>query len=135
MTEQTEEKETNENKKEERLINPITGESVDESISEREAKSRGYFDFQFILKYLEDENEFVKFFIVDGKRILVHIEKPHLQYKKKPQINHERVLQIQEEVLPQVTEETEDHQLSVVPVVTCSIVSGDPDNSCLSCSG
>ena len=79
-----------------KFINPINGEPVDEIIKEREAKARGYFDMQFLLKYLEDDNEFVKYFIIDGKKIIVDIEKPYLQYKKPTQINHERVLNTDE---------------------------------------
>jgi len=72
--------------------NPITGENVDEVITEKEARKRGYFDLQFILRHLEDDNEFVKYFIVEGKKIIVDLEKPYLNYKKNTQINHERVL-------------------------------------------
>jgi len=74
------------------LINPITGQQVDEIIKEKEAKSRGYFELEFILRHLEDDNEFVKYFIVDGKKIVVDLDKPMTQYKKPTQINHERVV-------------------------------------------
>lgn len=72
-------------------VNPITGENVDEIIKEREAKERGYLTLEFVLKHLEDENEYVKFFIVDGKKIVVDMERPMTQYKKPVTINHERI--------------------------------------------
>jgi hypothetical protein len=75
----------------ESFINPITGEPVDETISEREARNRGYFDLQFLLRHLEDDNEFVKYFVIDGKKVLVHLEKPYLHYKKVTQINQDRL--------------------------------------------
>ena len=112
--------------KKERFINPITGEEVDEIIKESEAKQRGYFDFQFMLKYLEDENEFVKFFITNGKKIIVDIQKPNLQYKKPVILNHERVLSTEPK-----SNVTTPSTTPVVPIV-CDI-SSEP--SCLSCSG
>lgn len=75
------------------LRNPITGLPVDEIINEKEARKRGYFDLEFRLRYLEDDNEFVNYFVVEGKKIVVDLEKPYLQYKKKTQINHKRVLE------------------------------------------
>lgn len=101
----------------ERLINPIDGLPVDEVVKEKEAKSRGYLDLEFILRHLEDENEFVKLFTVDGKRILVDMEKPMTQYRKPVQINHERLYS--EKVEP------------VVVPSTCAI----DDPTCESCSG
>lgn len=74
------------------LRNPITGLPVDEVITEKEARSRGYFELEFLLRNLEDDNEFIKFFIVKDKHIIVQLEKPYLNYKKKTQINHNRVL-------------------------------------------
>ena len=76
------------------LINPINGEPVDEVIKQKEAETRGYMDLQFILRHLEDENEFVMFFIVNGKKILVDISRPKFEYKKPTHINHERVLEV-----------------------------------------
>lgn len=101
----------------ERLINPIDGKPVDEIIKEKEARRRGYFDMEFMLRHLEDDNEFVKFFIVDGKKIVVDLEKPYLQYKHSTQINHERV--------------HKEEELAPLPVVACSI----DDPGCESCSG
>lgn len=111
----------------ERFINPITGEEVDEIIKESEAKLRGYLDFQFMLRYLEDENEFVKYFIVNGKKIIVDIQKPTLQYKKPVSIDHERVLRTEprENTVPSIG------TIGVV-ATTCNI---DDQSSCLSCSG
>ncbi len=107
-----------------KFINPITGKEVDEIIKEKQAKERGYFDFQFMLKYLEDENEFVKYFIYEGKKIIVDMAKPMLEYKKKLNLDYERILQT-------TTQETHNN-LSIVPVTgTCSI----DDTSCVSCSG
>ncbi len=74
------------------LKNPITGSPVDEVITEKESRKRGFNDLQFRLKYLEDDNEFIEYYIVDGRRIIVEREKPYLNYKKKTEINHERVL-------------------------------------------
>jgi len=73
------------------LVNPITGLRVDEVIKEKEAKERGYLTLEFILKYLEDDNEFVKYFVIDGKRVIVSLDKPHTHYKKATQINHKRI--------------------------------------------
>lgn len=73
------------------LINPITGEKVDERMKEREARAKGYLDFEFMCKYLEDENESVKYFIIDGKKLIVHMNNPITQYKKPTQINHVRI--------------------------------------------
>lgn len=101
------------------LKNPITGYPVDEVISEKEARKRGFNDLQFRLKYLEDDNEFVEYYVIDEKKIIVEREKPYLNYKKKTGINHERVLGA-------VT--TNEVRNTVEPAV-CSI--DDPD--CLSC--
>ena len=107
-----------------KYINPINGEEVDEIIKEKEARERGYFDFQFLLKYLEDENEFVKYFIISGKKIVVDIAKPMLEYKKKTIMDYERVLQT-------ATKETTNIISAIPPAVACSI-----DNpECISCSG
>lgn len=75
----------------EQLVNPITHLPVDEVIKENEARKRGMLDLEFILKYLEDENEYIKYFVVDGKRIVVDIEKPTIHYKRPTLINHDRV--------------------------------------------
>lgn len=106
----------------EQLRNPINNEVVDEIIKEKEARQRGYFEYQFMLRHLEDDNEFVKYFIIDGKKIVVDLEKPYLQYKKATQINHERVI-------PQTEKKTQENQLSAVPVDCCSVDPGE----CLSC--
>ena len=74
------------------LKNPITGLSVDEIIKEKEAKERKYFELEFILRHLEDENESIKHFIVNGKHIIVQMNNPQTQYKKTPILNHERIL-------------------------------------------
>lgn len=99
------------------MINPIDGKPVDEIIKEKEARKRGYFEMEFMLKYLEDDNEFVKFFIIDGKKVVVDIEKPYLQYKKPTDINQERVHQ----------------DLDVIPVSANACAIDDP--GCESCSG
>ena len=57
-----------------KLINPITGLPVDEIITEDEATKRGYFEYEFLLRYLEDDNEFIKYFVVDGKKIVVDLK-------------------------------------------------------------
>lgn len=105
------------------FVNPLTGlKNIDEVITEKEAKKRGYFELQHLLRYLEDDNEFVKYFIIEGKHILVDLEKPYLQYKKHTQINHERIIQT-----PQ-----EDDKLPVaITGNTCTI----EDEGCISCSG
>lgn len=74
------------------LVNPIDGTQVDEIIKESEAKKRGYLEPEHYFRYLEDENEFVKLFIVNGKKIIVDMARPQLQYKKPVLINQERVL-------------------------------------------
>jgi hypothetical protein len=101
------------------LKNPIGGGPVDEVIGEKEARKRGYFDLQFILRHLEDDNEFVKFFVVEGKKIIVQLEKPYLQYKKSTQINHERIL-------------SSPVQTSVIQAITAPSCSMD-DEGCVSC--
>lgn len=109
----------------EQLRNPITNEVVDEIIKEKEAKERGYFDLQFLLRNLEDENEFVKFFIVNKKKIIVDMDRPHLQYRKPVLVNHERVLQ-------ETAQTTEAPNLPRVSTANaCSI----DDEGCTSCSG
>lgn len=110
----------------ESLVNPITGQKVDESISEEEAKSRGYLDLEFILAHLEDENEYVKYFVINGKKVIVHLRNPMTKYKKKPLINHERVLQTT------TTEKKTSNVSSVSGNVTCSL---DDKDGCISCSG
>lgn len=80
----------------EQFKNRITGGTVDEVITEKEARKRGYFDLQFLLRYLEDDNEFLKYFIVDGKKVIVNLEKPYLNYKKPTDINHDRVIEASE---------------------------------------
>lgn len=111
--------------KKEQLINPMTGKPVDEIITEKEAKKRGYFDYQFLLKYLEDDNEFVKFFMYDGKEIIVDLEKPYLQYKKPTQINHERVLN---DAKP---EKQINNSTNIYKSDTCNV----DDEGCVNCSG
>lgn len=74
------------------LINPLNGEPVDEIIKQEEAEARGYMDLQFMMKYLEDENEYVRYFVINGKKIIVDIARPIYEYKKPIHINHERVL-------------------------------------------
>jgi len=105
------------------LKNPITGTPVDEVITEKEARKRGYFDLQFRLRHLEDDNEFVNYFIVEGKKIIVELERPYLNYKKKTQINHERVLGTDQ--VPTIAPR------SIAEPVACSL----DDDSCISCSG
>lgn len=83
-------------KEEQKYVNPITGKHVDECITEKEAKERGYLNFEFMLRYLEDENEYVKFFIIEGKHIIVDIAKPNLQYKHKPSLSYERLFKGEE---------------------------------------
>lgn len=109
----------------EQYINPITGKPVDKYLKEREAKEQGYFDFQFMLKYLEDENEFVKFYIVNGVSVLVDMDKPNLQYKKPVNLNYERVLQV---------DKPEQKETNITTIPTVSVCSLD-DESCISCSG
>lgn len=105
-----------------RLINPITGEQVDEVIKEDEARKRGYLDFNFLLRHLEDENEFIKYFIVDGKKIIVDIARPNLQYKKPVSINHERVHQIEEK-----------KETAVVPIIPAPATCNIDDGECVAC--
>ncbi len=108
----------------EQLKNPITGESVDEIIKQSEGEKRGYLELEFIMRYLEDENEFCKFFIIEGKKVIVDMNKPMTQYKKKPVINYERVYETEAKT-----------PTTVVPAIptpaTCSI----DDEGCISCSG
>ena len=114
---------------EQQFKNPITGEVADESISEKEAKQRGYFTFEFLLRHLEDENEFVKIFIVNGKKIVVNIDRPNLQYRKPVLINHERVLQEEEKAV------RETPQMGNIPGVPVPAVCDLDDEGCVSCSG
>lgn len=109
----------------EQYINPITGKSVDKYLKEKEAREQGYFDFQFMLKYLEDENEFVKFYIVNGTSVLVDMEKPNLQYKKPIYLNYERVLQVDK------SGQKENNVLNISNAPVCSL----DDAGCISCSG
>ena len=105
-----------------KLVNPITGEGVDEVIKEDEARKRGYLDFNFLLRHLEDENEFIKYFIVNGKKIIVDIARPNLQYKKPVSINHERIHEIEKRKEADI--------VSTIPTpATCSI----DDAECISC--
>lgn len=102
---------------------PISGLKADEQINEKEAKIRKYLDLQFMMKYLEDENESVKIFLIDTKRIIVHMTNPILQYKKKPIPANERLqtLEFQKEV----------NNSPVVPTpVACSL---DDSSDCLVC--
>ncbi len=104
--------------------NPITGEYVDETIKEKEAVERGYFDFEFQLRYLEDENEYVKYFIINGKKIIVDMAKPHLQYKHKSKLNYERILS-----------DTVGTAVPAIPNTTSTAVACSMDEGCESCSG
>lgn len=99
------------------LINPIDGLPVDEVVKQREAKERGYLEPEFYFRYLEDENEFVKLFIINGKRIIVDMEKPTTQYKKNVLLNQERVLQ----------------EPTQAKAESCNI--SEHDGSCEMCSG
>ena len=105
-------------------VNPITGEKdIEEVLKESEAKEKGYLDLEFLLKYLEDENEFSKYLIIDGKKILIDMKNPMTQYKKKTIMDYERVLQTNQE--KQQTKE-----LSVIPTpLVCSM----DDENCLHC--
>lgn len=105
------------------FVNPITGQkNVEEVLTEKEARKRGYFDFDFLLRHLEDDNEFIKWFVIQGKHVIVDLEKPYLQYRKSTQINHDRILK-------------EDSQVSQVSnsigITACAI----EDQGCISCSG
>ncbi len=111
-----------EKKEEQKYVNPITGKFVDESITEKVAKERGYLDFEFMLRHLEDENEYVKFFIIEGKHIIVDIAKPNLQYKHKPSLNYERVLGGHGVDIP----------VPVAPTATTAVVCS-MDEGCVSC--
>jgi hypothetical protein len=106
----------------EQLKNPITGENVDEVVKEKEARQKGYLDLEFMMKYLEDENEFCKFFIVEGKKLVVDMDKPMTQYKKKTQLDYERVLQAKKE-------EKIDNIPAIPTTSSCSI----DDKECISC--
>lgn len=108
----------------EQLRNPITGQTVDEIIKQGEAEKRGYLELEFIMRYLEDENEFCKFFIIEGKRVIVDMNKPMTQYKKKPQINYERVHQTETKT-----------PTTVVPTVPSGAACSIDDEGCISCSG
>ena len=109
----------------EQYINPITGKPVDKYLKEKDAKEQGYFDFQFMLRYLEDENEFVKFYIVDGVSVLVDMDKPNLQYKKKSNLNYERTLQATEQK----------KEAGIVPDLVSAPSCNIDDEGCISCSG
>lgn len=107
--------------KKESLINPISGQRVDEAISEVEAKKRGYLDFEFMMRHLEDENESVKYFVIAQKKVIVHMTRP--RYKQESNINHERVLQ-------EAEKKKEANIASIIPVPnTCNI----GDEGCVSC--
>lgn len=101
------------------FVNPITGKPVDESITEKEGVERGYLDFQFMLRHLEDENEFVKYFVIEGKRIIVNMSKPHLQYKNKSNLDYERLFK-----------DVEPIESVSKPSSSCTL-----DEGCESCSG
>lgn len=75
----------------EQLLNPFTGKICSESITEKEAKERGYEDLQFILRYLEDDNEYYQWFKIEGVDVIVKRSRPTFNYKKPTQINHERL--------------------------------------------
>jgi hypothetical protein len=109
----------------ERKINPITNQEVDEIIKEQEAKQRGFFEFEFLMRYLEDENEYVKYYIVNGKKIVVDMSKPVTQYKKPLNLNYERVLQTEK-----IREENV-NPVAVCPTALCNL----DDEDCISCSG
>lgn len=109
----------------EQFINPITGKPVDKYLKEKEAREQGYFDFQFMLRHLEDENEFVKYYIVNGESIIVDMDRPNLQYKKPSNLNYDRILQENKQVQKE----------SNVSVVSSTDVCNIDDKSCISCSG
>lgn len=76
-----------------KYTNAITGEhDIDILLTEHEAKEKGYMDLEFILKYLEDENEYSMYFLHEGKKIKVDLKNPKTQYKKPTKVNHDRVL-------------------------------------------
>jgi len=109
----------------EQFINPITGKPVDKYLKEKEAREQGYFDFQFMLRHLEDENEFVKYYIVNGESIIVDMDRPNLQYKKPSNLNYDRILQENKQVQKE----------SNISVVSSADVCNIDDEGCISCSG
>jgi len=111
----------------EQVINPFTGKICSESITEKEARERGYEDLQFILRYLEDDNEYYQWFKIEGVDVIVKRSRPTFNYKKPTQINHERLFN--EGVK---TEEKKKQAPVISPLVsntTCNI----GDEECLSC--
>lgn len=107
----------------EQLINPITQKKVDEVITEKEANLRGYRTLEFRFKHLEDENENFEHYIIEGKEVIVKLNKPHLNYKKPVAINHERVL-----------DDNNTKKVDNSCVVSYTPNSNDGEE-CLSCSG
>lgn len=119
------------NKKEEikqdQLINPFTSKPCSESITEKEAKERGYEDLQFILRYLEDENETFQWYKIDGKDIIVKRSRPHLNYKKPTQINHERLFN------EGVKTEEKTKQTPIIPDLVCNDACNLDSQECVAC--
>jgi len=113
--------------KEEKLINPFTGKSCHESITEKEAKERGFNDLQFILRYLEDENETFQWYKIDGKDIIVKRGRPHLNYKKPTQINHERLFDAG------VKTEEKTEQTPIIPDLVSDNACNLDSEECISC--
>lgn len=110
-------------------VNPITGvKDIDEVLKETEAKAKGYLEFDFLMKYLEDESEFVKYFIIDNKKIIVDMKNPTTQYKKKTILDYERVLQTNQEK-DKKAQDNISNPLDSSP--SCDVDS----SSCVSCSG
>lgn len=110
----------------EQFINPFTGKSCNESITEKEAKERGFDDLQFILRYLEDENETFQWYKVDGKDIIVKRQRPHLNYKKPTQLNHERIFE-------GVEEKKEEKQVTIIPDLVSNNACNLDSEDCISC--
>lgn len=110
------------------FVNPITGKPVDELITEAEAVMRGYLTFEFMMRHLEDENESVKYFVVDDKKILVTLAKPMTHYKEKPTLNHARIFG---ETSSYGSTDSVRPVLSSTPSPTVCVM----DEGCVSCSG
>ena len=106
-------------------VNPITGKKdIEQVFKESEAKEKGYLDLEFLMKYLEDENEFSKYLIVDGKKILIDMKNPMTQYKKKTIMDYERVLQTTEE------KKQDSKSPTVLSNAFCNL---DTVNDCIAC--
>lgn len=112
----------------EQLINPFTSKPCSESITEKEAKERGYEDLQFILRHLENDNEFFQWFIIDNKDIIVKRSRPYLNYKKPTQINHERLFD------EGVKAEAKTKQTPIIPdLVATDACNLDSEDGCIAC--